>query len=134
MTHDQRHKVFVYGSLKRGECNHHYMATGRFVCRARTTPEFRLYSLGRYPTLGRATESPCAIVGEVFEVDDAALAAIDRLEDNGRLYQREQVVVHDLDDERTTHRAWVYLHLGSTAGLPLIAGDTWRDPRRQGAG
>lgn len=41
--------MFVYGTLRRGEGNHHLLATARFVRDARTAPLYTLFALDGYP-------------------------------------------------------------------------------------
>ena len=72
--------IFVYGSLKRGLSNHHWLEGQRFVGEARTAPGYRLYSLGEYPGMVEGTDSGRSIGGEVWEVDDEGLASLDILE------------------------------------------------------
>jgi gamma-glutamylcyclotransferase (GGCT)/AIG2-like uncharacterized protein YtfP len=62
------------------------------------------------------------ILGEVYEVDGTGLAALDRLEQNGTRYQREEIQLAD------GTRAWIYLLLVTEApsadqGRILVAPD-----------
>jgi gamma-glutamylaminecyclotransferase len=95
---DSRVLLFVYGTLRRGEEYHHYLArsTGRGL--ARTEAHFTLLSLGTYPALvdGGST----AVVGELYLVDLRDLAAIDELEECPELYIR---VIIPLSDGRRVH-------------------------------
>ena len=71
-------RVFVYGTLRPGQRNHHYMATATH-CGAYTTPAcFTLLDTGPYPAA--LDEGDTALVGDVFEVDDDTFAALDVLE------------------------------------------------------
>jgi gamma-glutamylaminecyclotransferase len=84
-------RVFVYGSLMRGEPNHVLLARAAFVGPGRTRAEFGMVSLGAFPAIlaGGAT----AIEGEVFEVDTTTLAGLDRLEGHPRFYRRTEIVL-----------------------------------------
>lgn len=75
----QKHRVFVYGTLKRGNGNHHLLSRSEFIGKATTAPEFRLLSAFRnvFPYLVPGDKS---IIGEVFEVDDETLRHLDQLE------------------------------------------------------
>jgi gamma-glutamylaminecyclotransferase len=75
------HQVFVYGTLKRGCCNHHYLKGHRFLGDASTQPEYAMYDLGGYPGMVEDFSQPISIEGEVWEVDDACLKQLDELED-----------------------------------------------------
>ena len=81
--------LFCYGSLLRGESNHHVMAHCRFVGPARTAPLYRLLDLGPYPALVSGGE--VAIAGELYSVDDEALARIDRFEGHPHHYRRTPI-------------------------------------------
>lgn len=71
--------LFVYGTLKRGEPRHGYLAGQRFVGISRTRPLYRLYDLGDYPGLVERAGG-VSIEGELWEVDGECLARLDRVE------------------------------------------------------
>ena len=71
-------RLFVYGTLMRGEPNHHYLAQSRFLGEARTEPAYTLVSLGAFPTMVPGGQT--SVVGELYETDRRTLLAIDRLE------------------------------------------------------
>lgn len=123
------HLVFVYGSLKRGQSNFWLMATAEFIARARTAEQaFRLLDLTAFPALIRTDEGPLSIVGELFAIDDNTLAAVDRLEDNGNLYQREPITVTETDDPMRQHEAWTYLYIRPLRRYRLWPSDEWSRP------
>lgn len=81
--------IFVYGTLKRGCSNHHYLAGQKFLGEARTVPGFRLYGLTGYPGMVAKSDDRDGVTGEVWSVDAPALRHLDGLEgiDEG-LYRR----------------------------------------------
>ncbi|MGV3491516.1 MAG: gamma-glutamylcyclotransferase family protein [Devosia sp.] len=95
------HLVFVYGTLKRGERNFGRMAGARFVGTAATRDA--AFTLREYDSVshpGRITPDVSAggvhrIAGELFEVDDQVLAALDRFERVGTDYERQAVALAD---------------------------------------
>ena len=109
--------VFVYGSLKRSEHNHGLLARARYIDEARTEPRYRLRVTDSYPAMIRTDEDPLSIEGEVFEVDRATLARLDRLEDNGRLYLRELIPVVLAGSPEQPCQAWAYVYLLDVADL-----------------
>jgi gamma-glutamylaminecyclotransferase len=111
------HLVFVYGTLLRGEVNHHRLEGAALLGACRTDPCFRMFNLGAYP--GLAWGGQTAVHGEVYRVDGAGLRYLDRLEDYPRLYDRQQVPT-------PFGRAWIYLYRGELRGRPLIQGGDWR--------
>ncbi len=91
------HRVFVYGTLKRGFPNHALLRQATFIDTAQSLERYPMILQGHgvspamIPEVGQGHR----IVGEVWEVDDAQLAALDHLESthlpNG--YIRETIVV-----------------------------------------
>jgi len=114
--------IFVYGTLKRGGSNHFFLRGQKFLGNARTVPGFTLYSLGDYPGMVRAPSDTVGVTGELWSVDDACLAELDRLEglDEG-LYERIDVV---LAPNAIAGSAQTYLYLRQLDGLPAL-GETW---------
>ena len=120
----EEHKVFVYGTLLRGEHNAHW-AGG-----ARRTPAWThgtIYDTGfGFPAYVR--EGEAKIVGELLTVDAEGFASMDRLEGYPRLYRREQIDVFTLGGGRV--RAWVYIMNSLPKDAKVIAGGDWRNRRR----
>lgn len=80
-----RVRLFVYGSLKRDGRHHDQLSGARFLGVAETEPGYRLEPLGDYLALvrvaGPSTAAPtCSVKGELFEVDEARLPALDDFE------------------------------------------------------
>ncbi len=110
-------RIFVYGTLKRGCKNHHWLAGQRFIAEARTQPIYRLYDMGGYPGMIRA-DNGVAVEGEIWEVDEGGMARLDVLEDiEGGEYER---VLLELEGERVEG----YLFLRDVSGRP-DAGTNW---------
>ena len=86
-------RVFVYGSLRRGQGNHAVLAGATFLGTARIAPEFTLYDLGPFPAL--VLDGRRAVVGEIYEVDEMLLQQLDRFEGCPRLYQRQLIRLSD---------------------------------------
>jgi gamma-glutamylcyclotransferase (GGCT)/AIG2-like uncharacterized protein YtfP len=114
--------VFVYGTLKRGGSNHHFMASGSFAGNAQTPPGFTLYEIAGYPGMVREEGDREGVRGEVWSVDDECLADLDVLEglEEG-LYSRKAVPLGD-PFEKTVVEAYFYLK--GTEGRPRI-GPEW---------
>ena len=84
--------IFVYGTLKRGCSNHHFLADQDFVGEARTTPGFRLYELGGHPGMVAHADDRDGVSGEIWAVDAAALVRLDALEGLAEgMYRRDLV-------------------------------------------
>lgn len=91
--------VFVYGTLLRGQANHHWLTGAAFLGEA-SLAGVRLFDLGPFPM---AVPGDGLVWGELYGVDDAGLERLDRLEGAPRLYERQW---RSLSDGRS---AWVYL-------------------------
>jgi len=95
----ERQLVFVYGTLKRGEQNHHWLEGASWQGEAELNGVL-LHDLGPFPM---AVIGEGLVRGEVYAIDAAALVRLDRLEGFPRLYDRQLL---SLSDGR---QAWVYL-------------------------
>ena len=120
--------VFVYGSLKRGFVNHHLIARAKFLGVGMTRRGFAMLDLGRYPGVVRG----CDIIGgELFSVPLPLVGGLDRLEENGRVYQRELVPIATGSG---TIQAWIYIYLlargDEKAVRPKGGVLLWCEPRR----
>lgn len=117
-------KVFVYGTLLRGEANHRLLEHSTFVGYARTPAAYRLHSLGGFP--GMVLGGNSIVEGEVYDVDVATLARLDRLEGHPSFYRRmwirlgngTRALTYLLPQHRVSERA-------------VIASGNWRDHRRE---
>jgi gamma-glutamylaminecyclotransferase len=113
-------RVFVYGTLLYGEENHRLLARARFIGAARTRPEFELRDFGDYPGLVRGG-AQVVVAGEVYEVDAALLAELDRFEEHPELYLRTAIALAGGDTAET-----YLLRPEQAVGCPVIAGGDWR--------
>ena len=78
--------LFVYGTLQRGQRNHHLMREARFLGEAVTEPQYTLLDLGSFP--GMIAGGATAVQGELYEVGPELLARLDRHEGVPRFYVR----------------------------------------------
>ena len=118
------HRLFVYGTLKRGCKNHRHLAGQIYVGDARTASGFRLYDLGSYPGMVADPTDLDGVTGELWDVDAAALAHLDGFEGVAEgLYRRELVRLESSSGFDTAH---AYLYARPVAHLPVI-GTTWQE-------
>ena len=87
-------RLFVYGSLKRGALHHGELGGARFLGEAETAPGYSLTALGPYWALIATPDSGSVVPGELFEVPDVRLPALDEFEGEG--YARGAVFVRRL--------------------------------------
>jgi gamma-glutamylcyclotransferase (GGCT)/AIG2-like uncharacterized protein YtfP len=118
--------VFVYGTLKRGDCRHRFLAGSKFVGLATTGPGYRLFHLGEYPAM---VEDPTGgqIEGEVFDVSDTTLKLLDEVEGVAdTLYVRKPIPLVDRFADMTVE---AYLYEGNVRGKRELL-RRWDVPRR----
>ena len=109
-------QLFVYGTLKQGFPNHHLNGGRRVPGAFRTHLRFpllvvRLPNEDRAPWLMQQPGTGFQVSGQVFEVDDAALPAIDALEEVGLPtgYVRARILLEDAADPARRLQAHAYL-------------------------
>jgi gamma-glutamylcyclotransferase (GGCT)/AIG2-like uncharacterized protein YtfP len=112
------HRLFVYGSLKRGFRHHDLLGGASFEGDARTAPDFSLVLQGEYPALVRGGTE--CVHGEIYRVTDELLTELDRFEGCPDLYLREQIQL----DDGTSALSYVISPNGARA-LPTIAEGRW---------
>jgi gamma-glutamylcyclotransferase (GGCT)/AIG2-like uncharacterized protein YtfP len=108
--------VFVYGTLKRGEKNHHWLEGASWQGEAELSGVL-LHDLGPFPmaVIGEGTA-----IGEVYAVEEQGLARLDELEGYPRLYDRQKLSLND------GRQAWVYLgRPRQVRHAPQVDGGSW---------
>jgi gamma-glutamylcyclotransferase (GGCT)/AIG2-like uncharacterized protein YtfP len=93
-------RVFVYGTLKRGQRNFHYLQAAEFVGSFSTESIFSMYAFDAYPAV--CEQGRHAIHGEVYQVSDAQFRSLDQLEWYPEFYQRIVIPTYYGD-------AWMYV-------------------------
>ena len=114
-------KLFIYGTLKRGQSRADAVNGQRFLGNAQTAPKYRMFDCGEYPGLVEAYDG-VSIEGELWDVDQVCLNVLDELEGtNINLFQRGTVV---LRPPHENDQAVAYFYRGNTARLS-DCGDCW---------
>lgn len=108
------HKVFVYGTLKRGQANNKRLKDSKFLGEAETTHSYRMYTNRSYPMIIEDQDHGKAIKGELYEVSDEVLKDLDYLEGQGFLYERKKLHIKGHDD------VIGYVYLKSIANLDEV--------------
>ncbi len=85
--------VAVYGTLKKGKCNHRLMISTKseFVGRGKTAEKYPLVITG-LPYLFENKGIGHQVEVEVYKVSESGLAALDRLEGHPNFYIRKPVL------------------------------------------
>lgn len=88
--------LFVYGTLMKGEVNHHYLRDCEYMGEA-IIDDCELLELDGYP--GIISSFNVQVRGEVYKVDDNSLKEIHELEGDEYLYTKGIVHLNDQDIE-----------------------------------
>jgi gamma-glutamylcyclotransferase (GGCT)/AIG2-like uncharacterized protein YtfP len=100
-------KIFVYGTLKHGFGNNRLLNGADFIGAASTVRPFVLLDSG-FPVLTPVGTGNMRVRGEVYEFIDARiLKQLDRLEGEGRMYDRKLIDV--VDDDGNEIEVWAYI-------------------------
>lgn len=121
-------KIFVYGTLRHGESNHHFLNKSRCLVGQAWTYGALFDTNRGYPVM--KADNNKRVIGEVYEITESALALIDELEGyqpNGtnNLYERAMVDVQH--DSGQTFKVITYItghSLSNTTGI-IESGD-WK--------
>ena len=111
------HLVFVYGSLKHGFGNHRVLGSAEFIGPYVTPSCYTMRSMGAFPFVEKSGDTP--ISGEIYEVDEDGLRALDCLEGHPTFYKREKI---DTD----YGEAWIYFINNVTHDYPVVDDGVWR--------
>lgn len=111
-------KVFVYGTLQRGRGNNHVLGDAVFLGKAVTVRKFGMVDVGFPFALPNQKLAPVA--GELFDIgdDEHTLMRLDRLEAEGRMYDRVKRMVV-IDGKRRFASMYVKHGDGRPCGVPV---------------
>lgn len=112
------HNLFVYGTLKYGFPNHHFLEDSQFLYSGfiRGT----LLHLGGYPGLIRGTGQ---VFGEYYLVDDKLIPALDRLEGHPHLFERTLI---DHENEEGPFTVYLYQARDDLNNYQVLHNGVWR--------
>lgn len=115
--HRDKQLVFVYGTLRHGEENHHLLAQDKMLGKAVTANGFAMLDFGDYPAV--VQHGRYVIVGEVYEIAGGTLTRLDELEEYPDYYQR--III-----STRYGNAWMYV-LNEVSGVrrPLVECGDW---------
>ena len=117
-------RLFVCGSLRRGEINHgRFEGFGDHLIAIGTISGVILKHLGAYPALFLSADPRDRVVGEVYDVSDELGAVVDAWE-RGDGYAPSAVEVTTTEGTIQAE-AYFYSHPERIAGHPVVEGGDW---------
>ncbi len=116
---EQRYPVFVYGTLKRGCCNHKLLKGFKGI--EAQAPGIELHEGPGYPY---AIRGEGTTFGELYYVDLNTLKELDALESHPDYYRREKTTVILLPNNEPID-AWIYLN-NEAKRWPKIKNGIWK--------
>jgi gamma-glutamylcyclotransferase (GGCT)/AIG2-like uncharacterized protein YtfP len=114
-------RIFVYGTLRKGECRNYLLEDYRFLGYAKAKG-FLLYNIGAFPGM---IEGGGEVVGEVYEIHESLLEKLDLVEGVPDLFCRELIEV-TLENGQTIS-AYAYIYNRKIDNKLLIPSGDWKD-------
>jgi gamma-glutamylcyclotransferase (GGCT)/AIG2-like uncharacterized protein YtfP len=88
---EDRRRLFVYGTLKRGQSNHALLCGAAKIADGYTAKKMVMMNTGKFPvvfTEKRGSFAMLSVAGEIYEIEHRLISELDRLEDLGGMYNR----------------------------------------------
>ena len=134
------HRVFVYGTLKRGYPNNPMLEGCEFLGEAVTVLTYKAVTVPAYKMVGTSfpvimpDPSGKPVAGELYTVDDATLARLDQLEREGRSYDRVMIdaTVPLSNGERLTTQTFIYVGREDRFGEIFARGPLYEQANERG--
>jgi len=98
--------LFVYGTLKNGHRNNHYLENQEFIGEFETKPRYRLFENGSFPMMIRDKRDGYSVCGELWKIHDENV--IDELDIHEALYERQVISLKDFNDDVV--ESYIYLY------------------------
>lgn len=121
--------LFVYGTLREGESNHWLLEEQGAVrvSECQTPPLFTLLHLGHYPGMIRGGNT--AVRGEVYRLNNSALARLDQFEGHPNMFRRELLITdpeHIEGPGEAGRGVFAYIY----QGVGVLPSGDWEDRLR----
>ncbi|HKK57377.1 gamma-glutamylcyclotransferase family protein [Marinobacter sp.] len=114
-------RVGVYGTLKKGQSNHDFLSSARFVGRCQLN-QITLYDTGPFPAA--KLEPSDGIEVEFYDINSKTFARLDELE--GYNSQAPRSGEYDRRQLETPFGpAWIYIYNDDVSWLPQIRRGGW---------
>lgn len=111
--------LFVYGTLKRGEKNHHVLADAIYLGDIQTSPDYLLVDLGPYPGMIEKPLAGIVVEGELFKIPSSLLNKLDKIEGSPYLFNLEPITLAD------GSKAFAYIYKQSVIDARILSEGIW---------
>lgn len=112
-------EIFTYGTLKKGFRAHNLLTDSHFLCSVKTHPRYHIYEIGGFPGMVVGNDDG-GVQGELYEVSDEVIEALDGYEGVPDLFTREQI---ELESGTIV---WAYIFARSVTGRQEIKDGVWK--------
>jgi len=114
-------RIFVYGTLKVGGRAHDLLERhdSQFLGEVITDPRFHLYNLGWFPGMVMDGDLEGGVHGELYEVTESCLEAMDQYEGAPHLFRRDEITLAD------GSMSLAYLYAQKFSDCPRVVGGVW---------
>lgn len=110
-----RQLIFVYGTLRKGESNHHFLESSEYLGIFETEPNYQLFNIGSYPGV---IAGNCKVLGEIYRIDNSLLNQLDLYENVPTEYMRESI-------QTPYGTAWIYIYQDASKLDEAITSGNW---------
>ena len=108
--------VFTYGTLMNGESNHGFLSNSEYL-ESTYVEGYDMYNVGFYPAI---VPGDSEVIGELYEVPESDMDALDSLEGEGSLYIRKCELI-----PLNNRLAYIYVYNQDVSYLEKI--NSWKD-------
>lgn len=124
----QNHLVAVYGTLKKGYGNNYLLSNQKYLGRGKTLSKYPLNTKG-LPYLYNEKGVGHNVVVDVYQVSDANLKQLDRLEQHPHWYRRELTNIRLT--KKVVVKCWVYFMIQNPRdkSLPMLESYIYSAPQ-----
>lgn len=116
MRDSRKHRVFVYGTLRKGQHNHYWLRNTTALGTCATYSGFTLVSVGGFP--GAVECGGQRISGEVYEISTHVLSRLDRLEGYPDFFDRKII-------DTKFGSCWIYIYQRAHGLEPKVMSGDW---------
>lgn len=126
MTKELKHKIAVYGSLRKGLYNYErHLKTSKYLGEFDTLPEFSMFDLGSYP--GLKVGGSTSIKMDVFEVTEEVLSDINNLEGYSETNPEYNTFYDRITIDTPYGQAFTYIYIPDTESKEKVYSGDWVD-------